>query len=274
MKTKQSGVSAELNRNLISDKVAKNIIAVVNQKGGVGKTTTVLNLAAGFARRKQKVLVLDLDPQGNTTTGCGIEKNQVDASIYDVLINDLDINSAILHVEKAGFDVIAANRNLSGAEIELVDLDKRELRLKNSLGKLKNHYDIILLDCPPSLSLLTLNGLIATRYILVPIQCEYYALEGLTDLLNTIDRLKNGLNPDVKLLGIVRTMFDQRNNLSLQVSAQLFSHFSKKMCKTFIPRNVRLAEAPSFGLPGVVFDSHASGSMAYMGLAKELLKRL
>lgn len=274
MKTKQSGVSAELSRNFIDSKAAKNVIAVVNQKGGVGKTTTVLNLAASFARRKQKVLVLDLDPQGNTTTGSGLEKNGLETSIYDVLINDLDINSAVLPAEKSGFDIIPANRNLSGAEIELVDLDKRESRLKHGLAKLKKHYDIILLDCPPSLSLLTLNGLIAAHYILVPIQCEYYALEGLTDLLNTIERLKGGLNPDIKLLGIVRTMFDQRNNLSLQVSAQLFTHFSKKMCKTFIPRNVRLAEAPSFGLPGVVFDSQASGSVAYMGLAKELLKRL
>jgi chromosome partitioning protein len=252
----------------------KNIIAVVNQKGGVGKTTTVLNLASGMARRGKKVLVLDLDPQANTTTGCGIDKNQLEASIYEVLVNSLDINNAVLHMEKSGFDIIPANRNLSGAEIELVDLDKRESRLKNSLANLKDRYDIVLLDCPPSLSLLTLNGLIAANYILVPIQCEYYALEGLTDLLNTIDRLKNGLNPDIKLLGIVRTMFDGRNNLSLQVSEQLFTHFSKKMCKTFIPRNVRLAEAPSFGLPGVVFDPQASGSTAYMGLAKELLKRL
>ena len=250
------------------------IVCIANQKGGVGKTTTVLNLAAGFARRRQKVLVIDVDPQGNTTTGCGIEKNQLETSIYDVLINNLDINNALIHVEKSGFDIIAANRNLSGAEVELVDLDKRESRLKSCLIDLKKHYDIILLDCPPSLSLLTLNALIAAHYILVPIQCEYYALEGLTDLLNTIDRLKHGLNPDIKVLGIVRTMFDQRNNLALQVSAQLFTHFNKKMCKIFIPRNVRLAEAPSFGLPGVIFDSSASGSRAYLALTKELLKRL
>lgn len=252
----------------------KNIIAVVNQKGGVGKTTTVLNLAAGFARRKKKILVIDIDPQGNATTGSGIEKNQLAVSIYDVLINNLDINNAVSHVEKGGFDIISANRNLSGAEIELIDIDKREAILKSCLMSLKKYYDIILLDCPPSLSLLTLNALIAAHYILVPIQCEYYALEGLTDLLNTVDRLRQGLNPDIKLLGIVRTMFDQRNNLALQVSEQLFMHFNKKMCKTFIPRNVRLAEAPSFGLPGIIFDSSASGSKAYLDLTKELLKRL
>jgi chromosome partitioning protein len=231
-------------------------------------------LAASIVKRKQKVLVIDLDPQGNSTTGCGIEKNQLESSIYDVLINDLPISDCILHTEASGFDIIPSNRNLAGAEIELVDLPKRESRLKNSLEEFAKHYDIILLDCPPSLSLLTLNGLIAANYILVPIQCEYYALEGLTDLLNTIDRLKNGLNPQIKLLGIVRTMFDQRNNLALQVSAQLEEHFSKKICKVYIPRNVRLAEAPSFGMPGVIFDKHASGSLAYMALAKELLKRL
>ena len=263
-----------MNKNKASANITNNIIAVVNQKGGVGKTTTVLNLAASFARRNKKVLVIDLDPQANTTTGAGIEKNHITTSIYDVLINDVDINSVIVNAQKSGFDIAPANRNLSGAEIELVDIEKRESRLKNSLAKIEKSYDIILLDCPPSLSLLTLNGLISAHYILVPIQCEYYALEGLTDLLNTIDRLKNGLNPDIKVIGIVRTMFDGRNNLSLQVSAQLFEHFSKKMCKTYIPRNVRLAEAPSFGLPGVVFDRLATGSIAYMSLAKELLKRL
>ncbi len=252
----------------------KNIIVVGNQKGGVGKTTTVLNLATSLALSRKKVLVVDIDPQGNATTGAGIDKNNLKYSVYDVLINDVSVLDATVTAKECGFELLGANRNLAGAEIELVDLDNREFRLRSALSKVAANYDVILIDCPPSLSLLTINALSAAKHILVPLQCEYYALEGLTDLLNTIARIQSKLNPELQLLGIIRTMYDKRNNLAQQVSAQLVEYFDEKVFYASIPRTVRLAEAPSYGLSAVALDSESVGAQAYIRCAKELLNKL
>ncbi|MFN8770657.1 MAG: ParA family protein [Neisseriaceae bacterium] len=251
-----------------------NIIAVTNQKGGVGKTTSVINIASSLSLLKKKVLVVDLDPQGNATTGSGIEKNDLTLSVYDTLLIHNKIEDGIVRSENCGYDLLPSNRNLSGAEIELVSLPEREYRLKKALSLVRDKYDVILIDCPPSLSLLTLNGLSAAQRFIVPIQCEYYALEGLTDLLNTVSRLKSSINPKLELLGIIRTMYDSRNNLSVAVSNELIKHFGDKVFKTFIPRNVRLAEAPSFGMSVVLLDKNAIGTKAYKLLTKELTKKL
>ena len=254
--------------------IMQNIIVVVNQKGGVGKTTSVVNLASGLSKAKKKVLLIDMDPQANATTGSGIEKHSLKVSIYDVLLGYVSITDAIIKSPTCGYDVLPSNRNLAGSEIELVNMNNREYRLRDVVNIIKDQYDIILIDCPPSLSLLTLNGLATSNHLLVPIQCEYYALEGLTDLLNTVAKLKDRINPGLNLLGVVRTMFDKRNNLANQVSQQLQQHFNDKLFKVSIPRNVRLAEAPSFGMSAITLDDSTIGAKAYISLTRELLKRL
>ena len=258
------------------------IFCIANQKGGVGKTTTTINLAAALAAIGQRVLMIDLDPQGNATMGSGVDKRQLQHSIYDVLLGEASIaQSRITSVwgeaaSKPGmatYHVLGANRDLAGAEVELVNLENREKRLKNAIAEVVNDYDIVLIDCPPSLSLLTLNGLCAAHGVIVPMQCEYFALEGLTDLVNTIKQVHANLNKELKIIGLLRVMFDPRITLQQQVSDQLKAHFADKVFNTLIPRNVRLAEAPSYGLPGVVFDPAAKGSQAFIDFAKELVQR-
>jgi chromosome partitioning protein len=250
------------------------IFCIANQKGGVGKTTTAVNLAAGLAGHKQRVLLVDLDPQGNATMGSGIEKAELDKSVYQVLIGQATVAASVQRCESAGYDVLPANRDLAGAEIELVDLDERELRLKAALALVGAEYDFILIDCPPALSLLTLNGLCAANGVIVPMQCEYFALEGLSDLVNTIKQVHANLNPDLMIIGLLRVMFDPRMTLQQQVSEQLLEHFGDKVFKTIIPRNVRLAEAPSYGLPGVSFDMASRGAKAYLDFGAEMIQRI
>jgi chromosome partitioning protein len=249
------------------------IFCIANQKGGVGKTTTTVNLAAGLAKVGQRVLLVDLDPQGNATMGSGIDKRQLELSVYDVLLESASIAEAVVKADKCGYDVLSANRELAGAEVELVQLEHRDQRLKNALASVGVDYDFVLIDCPPSLSMLTLNGLCSAHGVIVPMQCEYFALEGLTDLVNTIKQVHANLNKDLKIIGLLRVMFDPRITLQLQVSDQLKAHFGDKVFDTVIPRNVRLAEAPSYGLPGVVFDPSAKGSQAYLEFAREMVKR-
>ncbi len=250
------------------------IFCVANQKGGVGKTTTTVNLAAGLAKVGQRVLLVDLDPQGNATMGSGVDKRQLEYSIYDVLLESATVAQARVRADKCGYDLLGANRELAGAEIELVGLERREKRLKQALVPVLAEYDFILVDCPPSLSLLTLNGLCTAHGVVVPMQCEYFALEGLSDLVNTIKQVHANLNPQLQIIGLLRVMFDARITLQQQVSEQLKAHFGDKVFNTVIPRNVRLAEAPSYGLPGVVFDPSARGSLAFVEFAKEMVERL
>ena len=250
------------------------IFCIANQKGGVGKTTTCVNLAAGLAAAGQRVLLVDLDPQGNATTGSGLDKRALKKSIYHVLVGLSTVADTRIRAEEAGYDVLPSNRDLAGAEVELVDLERRENRLRDALAPHGNDYDFVLVDCPPSLSLLTLNGLCAAHGVIIPMQCEYYALEGVSDLVNSITKVRANMNRDLTIIGLLRVMFDPRVTLQQQVSAQLEEHFKGKVFQTVIPRNVRLAEAPSHGLPGVVFDRNAKGAQASMAFAREMIDRI
>jgi chromosome partitioning protein len=250
------------------------IFCVANQKGGVGKTTTSVNLSAGLAKLDQRVLLVDLDPQGNATMGAGINKASLASSIYQVLLGEADVATARMRSEAGRFDVLPANRELAGAEVEMVSLENRERRLKDALALVDQDYDFILVDCPPALSLLTLNGLCAAHGVIIPMQCEYYALEGLSDLVNTIKKVHANLNTDLRIIGLLRVMFDPRMTLSQQVSSQLEQHFGDKVFTTIIPRNVRLAEAPSYGIPGVVFDPASKGAQAYIAFGAEMVARI
>jgi chromosome partitioning protein len=250
------------------------IFCVANQKGGVGKTTTTVNLAAGLAKIGQRVLLVDLDPQGNATMGSGVDKRSMALSVYDVLLGEATIAQAATLADKCGYRVLGANRELAGAEVELVEMERRERRLKEALAAVAEDYDFVLIDCPPSLSMLTLNGLCSAHGVIVPMQCEYFALEGLADLVNTIKQVHGNLNRDLQIIGLLRVMFDPRITLQVQVSDQLKAKFGDKVFDTVIPRNVRLAEAPSYGLPGLVFDPSAKGSQAFLAFASEMVQRI
>lgn len=248
------------------------IIAIANQKGGVGKTTTTINLAASFAAMKRNVMLIDLDPQGNASVGSGVYKAQIKHASHHVLCNEINIKEALIRTE-SGFDLLATTQDLIVAEMQLLQAPQREYRLKTILDAVSSEYDYILIDCPPSLSVLTVNALTAADSVLVPIQCEYYALEGLSGLLNTIEQIRTTINPRLQIEGLLRTMYDGRNRLALDVSAQLLEHFPNCVYRTVIPRNVRLAEAPSHGVPILHYDEKSQGALAYLALAGEILRR-
>jgi len=249
------------------------IYAIANQKGGVGKTTTCVNLAASLVATKKRVLLVDLDPQGNATMGSGVNKNEIEKSIYDVLTERENIKDCLVFSESGKYQVLPANGDLTAAEVEMLALDNKERRLQNALNQVRDDFDYILIDCPPSLNMLTLNAMTACNGVIIAMQCEYYALEGLSALVNTINQIQRVLNPDLKIEGLLRTMYDPRNSLTNDVSAQLTQHFGDRLYRTCIPRNVRLAEAPSFGMPVLAFDRQSKGAIAYLALAGEILRR-
>jgi chromosome partitioning protein len=252
----------------------KRVIAIANQKGGVGKTTTAVNLAASLAATRRRVLLIDIDPQGNATMGCGVNKSQVQSGTCEVLLDEVPMQSALINLDPGGFMLLPANQDLTSAEVRLLTTPVgREIKLRNALWPVREAFDVILIDCPPALNMLTVNALVAADSVLIPMQCEYYALEGLSALVSTVDQIRAAVNPTLELEGILRTMFDPRNNLANEVSMQLITHFGDKVFRTIVPRNIRLAEAPSFGKPVLFHDRESRGSLAYLALAGEMIRR-